>query len=66
MTVADIDETAAKELAHEIDGEAWTVDLTDTEVLAGLALEVDILVNNAGFQHVAPIEDFDPLSASPA
>ncbi len=60
VTVADIDEPAAKELAHEIDGDVWTVDLTDTESLAGLSLDVDVLVNNAGFQHVAPIEDFDP------
>jgi 3-hydroxybutyrate dehydrogenase len=64
VTVADIDERAAKELAHEIDGEAWTVDLADTEALAGLALEVDVLVNNAGFQHVSAIESFDPTVLS--
>lgn len=62
VTVADIDEPAAKELAHEIDGEAWAVDLTDVTALAELSLEVDVLVNNAGFQHVSAIEDFDPVA----
>lgn len=60
VTVADIDEVAAKGLAHEIRGEAWPVDLSDTDALVDLSLDVDILVNNAGFQHVAPIETFDP------
>ena len=64
VTVADIDERAAKELAHEIDGDAWMVDLTDTEALADLNLEVDVLVNNAGFQHISAIESFDPLVLS--
>lgn len=61
MTVADIDGVAAKELAVEIGGEAWTIDLTETEALADLTLDSDVLVNNAGFQHVAPIEEFDPV-----
>lgn len=61
VTVADIDEPAAKELADEIDGEAWAVDLTDVAALAELTLEVDVLVNNAGFQHVSAIEEFDPV-----
>ncbi|MEJ7634184.1 3-hydroxybutyrate dehydrogenase [Aeromicrobium sp.] len=60
VIVADVDEVGAKELAGEIGGEAWSVDLTDTEALTGLTLEVDILVNNAGLQHVAAIEAFDP------
>lgn len=61
VTVADIDEPAAKELADEIDGEAWAADLTDVAALAELTLEVDVLVNNAGFQHVSAIEEFDPV-----
>jgi 3-hydroxybutyrate dehydrogenase len=58
--VADVNEGGARELAEEIGGEAWPVDLFDTEALAALRLDVDILVNNAGIQHVAPIEDFPP------
>ena len=60
VTVADRDERGAKELAHEVGGDAWAVDLTDLESLQTLTLETDVLVNNAGFQHVAAIERFDP------
>ena len=59
VTVADLDDVAAKALADEIDGTAWAVDLLDTDQLVDLALETDILVNNAGIQRVSPIEDFD-------
>lgn len=58
VTVADVDEVAAKTLAHEIGGEAWGVDLLDTDGLDGLRLDVDILVNNAGIQVVRPVEEF--------
>ncbi|BDB58491.1 MULTISPECIES: 3-hydroxybutyrate dehydrogenase [unclassified Rhodococcus (in: high G+C Gram-positive bacteria)] len=58
VTVADVDEVAAKTLAHEIGGEAWSVDLLDTDGLDGFRLDVDILVNNAGIQVVRPVEDF--------
>ncbi|MBS9374270.1 3-hydroxybutyrate dehydrogenase [Rhodococcus sp. B50] len=58
VTVADVDEVAAKTLAHEIGGEAWGVDLLDTDALDGLRLDVDILVNNAGIQVVRPVEEF--------
>ena len=58
VTVADVDEVAAKSLAHEIGGQAWGVDLLDTDGLDGLRLDVDILVNNAGIQVVRPVEDF--------
>ncbi|AXY50051.1 3-hydroxybutyrate dehydrogenase [Rhodococcus ruber] len=58
VTVADVDEVAAKTLAHDIGGRAWGVDLLDTDQLDGLRLEVDILVNNAGIQVVRPIEEF--------
>ncbi|NMM84105.1 3-hydroxybutyrate dehydrogenase [Rhodococcus sp. SRB_17] len=59
VTVADVDDVAAKSLADEIDGSAWAVDLLDTDQLTTLALEADILVNSAGIQRVSPIEDFD-------
>ncbi|MBF7733801.1 3-hydroxybutyrate dehydrogenase [Rhodococcus erythropolis] len=59
VTVADLDDVAAKSLAEEIDGTAWAVDLLDTDQLVDLSLETDILVNNAGIQRVSPIEDFD-------
>lgn len=60
VTVADVNDVAAKELASEIGGEVWSVDLLDTTALDDLKLDVDILVNNAGIQTVAPIVDFDP------
>ncbi|MER7557101.1 3-hydroxybutyrate dehydrogenase [Nocardioides sp. NPDC126508] len=60
VVVADVAGDAALALADEIGGEAWVVDLTATEALDDLSLEVDILVNNAGIQRVSPIEKFDP------
>ncbi|MGV8875018.1 MAG: 3-hydroxybutyrate dehydrogenase [Rhodococcus sp. (in: high G+C Gram-positive bacteria)] len=60
VTVADVNDVAAKELAHELGGDVWSVDLLDTTALDDLRLDVDILVNNAGIQTVAPIIDFDP------
>ena len=60
VVVADLAGDAAHALAEEIGGEAWAVDLTATEELDDLTLEVDILVNNAGIQRVSPIEKFDP------
>jgi 3-hydroxybutyrate dehydrogenase len=60
VVVSDIDGDGAKQVAEDIDGEAWTVDLSDTGALADLRLEVDVLVNNAGIQHVAPVEEFPP------
>ncbi|MFE7228145.1 3-hydroxybutyrate dehydrogenase [Nocardioides sp. NPDC057577] len=60
VVVADLAGDAAHALAEEIGGEAWVADLTATEALDDLSLEVDILVNNAGIQRVSPIEEFDP------
>lgn len=60
VTVADLDDVAAKSLADEIDGTAWHVDLLDTDPLTELRLEIDILVNNAGIQTISPIEEFRP------
>jgi 3-hydroxybutyrate dehydrogenase len=60
VSVADIDEVAAKALADEIGGTAWGVDLLDVRGLEELRLDVDILVNNAGVQTIDPIEQFDP------
>jgi 3-hydroxybutyrate dehydrogenase len=60
VTVADIDEVGAKNLAEDIGGTAWAVDLSDVGALEDLRLEVDILVNNAGVQHVSPIPEFPP------
>jgi 3-hydroxybutyrate dehydrogenase len=60
VVVADVDERAAAEVAEQAGGEAWAVDLSDTEALASQRLEVDVLVNNAGVQHVSPVEDFPP------
>lgn len=60
VTVADIDEAAAKELAAEIGGTAWGVDLLDTAALEDLRLDCDVLVNNAGVQSIDPITEFPP------
>lgn len=60
VTVADVNEEAAAELADQIGGKAWAVDLSDTNALETLALSTDILVNNAGIQSIAPIEEFVP------
>ena len=60
VTVADLNAEGAENLAAEIGGRSWAVDLSDTAALADLSLDVDILVNNAGIQHVSPIEDFAP------
>ncbi|MDX6326336.1 MAG: 3-hydroxybutyrate dehydrogenase [Nocardioidaceae bacterium] len=58
VTVADVDEAATIQLAEQVDGTAWVVDLLDTDSLASVRLDCDILVNNAGIQVVSPIEEF--------
>lgn len=60
VVIADLNGEAAREVADELGGEAWQVDLGDTAALADLTIEADILVNNAGIQHVRPIEQFEP------
>ncbi|MEV0249044.1 3-hydroxybutyrate dehydrogenase [Nocardia sp. NPDC050712] len=60
VTIADVDEAGAKELAHELGGKAWAVDLLDVGALEDLRLDVDILVNNAGVQRISPLEEFPP------
>ncbi|MFI1917903.1 3-hydroxybutyrate dehydrogenase [Nocardia sp. NPDC020380] len=60
VTVADIDGAAAKQVATEIDGRAWEVDLLAVGELEELRLETDILINNAGVQNVSPLVDFSP------
>ncbi|MFE6733895.1 3-hydroxybutyrate dehydrogenase [Microbacterium sp. NPDC057650] len=62
VVIADLNGEAAAAAATEIGGEAWVVDLSDTEPLETLRLDADILVNNAGIQRVAPIEEFDPAA----
>src|SRR3954447_21150903 len=60
VTVADVDDVAAKTLADEISGKAWAVDLLDVGSLEDLALQTDVLVNNAGIQSIDPIVEFSP------
>jgi 3-hydroxybutyrate dehydrogenase len=60
VTVVDLDEQGAKEVADAIGGRAVAADLTDLDSLEHLDLGADVLVNNAGFQHVAAIEEFPP------
>jgi 3-hydroxybutyrate dehydrogenase len=60
VIIADRDAEAAEQVADDIDGTAWAVDLADTAALDAIDLDIDILVNNAGVQTIAPIQDFDP------
>ncbi|MFK5584588.1 MULTISPECIES: 3-hydroxybutyrate dehydrogenase [unclassified Serinicoccus] len=60
VVVADRDEEAAREVAEEVGGRAWGVDLSATAALDDLSLECDVLVNNAGVQRVAPVQELDP------
>jgi len=60
VTVADRDAVAAEQLADEIGGTAWVVDLGETTAFDSLALDADILVNSAGVQRVEPIHEYDP------
>ena len=58
--VVDLDATAAKQVAEEVDGFAHVVNLADPAAIEGLPADVDVLVNNAGIQHVAPVHEFPP------
>ncbi|MBD8868387.1 3-hydroxybutyrate dehydrogenase [Nocardioides donggukensis] len=64
--VLDREEREAKEVAAEVGGEHLVADLGDPREIDALGLgteiRADILVNNAGFQHVAPVEDFEPVA----
>ena len=60
VTIADVDDVAAKALAEELGGKAWAVDLLDVTALEDLQLDCDVLVNNAGIQSIDPIIEFDP------
>lgn len=62
VVIADIDGDAAQQAAAGISGEAWAVDLSDTEALDEVRLSADILVNNAGIQRVSPLTEFDPAA----
>lgn len=59
VTIADVDQDSAQELAQQLAGEFWKVDLSEPMNL-DTPLEFDILINNAGIQTVSPIQDFDP------
>lgn len=59
VTIADVDLDSAQQLATEIGGDVWQVDLSKPAEL-DQRLEYDILINNAGIQTVSPIEEFDP------
>lgn len=58
VTVADLNGEAAREVATAIEGEAWEVDLSDTDALDGTRIDTDILINNAGIQRIHAVEEF--------
>jgi 3-hydroxybutyrate dehydrogenase len=62
VVAADVNPAGAAQIAAELGGEPWTVDLADTAALEALLLDVDVLVNNAGIQHVSPVEQFPPAT----
>ena len=61
VTVADIDADKTHQVAQELGGTPWVVDLSDTDSLDGVDVQADILVNNAGLQRIHALEEF-PLS----
>ncbi|MEH0109505.1 3-hydroxybutyrate dehydrogenase [Tersicoccus sp. MR15.9] len=61
VVAADRDDAGAREVADQIGGTPWTVDLADLDAITQAPVDgIDILVNNAGIQRVSPIEEFDP------
>ncbi|MGV9266958.1 3-hydroxybutyrate dehydrogenase [Kitasatospora sp. NPDC003701] len=56
--VVDLAAEAAEEVAQEIGGTAYAVDLSDPEAVDSLPDDADVVVNNAGLQYVAPIQEF--------
>lgn len=69
VALADLDETGGGAIARDTGGLFVKTDLASAEDCSRLISEtlrahdrVDILVNCAGFQHVSPIESFDPAT----
>ena len=60
VIAADLDAEGAEQIAAEVGGRSWAIDLSDLDALEGLELDIDVLVNNAGVQTVSPLVDFDP------
>lgn len=60
VIIADVNPEATEQVATELGGTPWVVDLSDTKALETVDINADILVNNAGIQRVAPVSEFDP------
>ncbi|HYJ70091.1 MAG TPA: 3-hydroxybutyrate dehydrogenase [Nocardioidaceae bacterium] len=61
VVVLDRDDSGARSVAAAIGGSPLVAELGDPIAVDGLDLgSVDVVVNNAGFQHVAPVDQFDP------
>lgn len=60
VVVADRDAEGAASVAEQVGGASLVIDLSDADAVLALDVAADIVVDNAGFQHVAPIQDFDP------
>jgi 3-hydroxybutyrate dehydrogenase len=61
VVVLDRDGAGARSVADAIAGSPLVAELSDATTLDGLDLgRVDVVVNNAGFQHVAPVDQFEP------
>ncbi|MCW2914389.1 MAG: family oxidoreductase [Actinomycetia bacterium] len=63
VVIADLDQTAAEEVAKSLDGVALRVDLTDPLDIDRFVAEVgpvDVLIHNAGVSIVEPFTESDP------
>lgn len=60
VIVADRNAEAAHQVAQDVGGVPWVINLADAAAIAAAPepKRVDILVNNAGIQVVAPVEEF--------
>ncbi len=60
VLVVDIDAEGAANVASQVGGTAFPVDLAEPRAVDGLPTDADIVVNNAGLQRVAPVHELDP------
>ena len=63
VTIGDVNEDGAREVASEIDGEAVALDVTDPELVSSAIGEMgtlDVLVNNAGTDDFGFFTDMTP------
>lgn len=67
VCVVDLDTESAEAVAKEIDGQAYTADVRDTDAVAAVVQDahaamggLDIMFNNAGTSFFGPLHDYTP------